>query len=254
MLKALLVDDEVAAIRSLELLLSQFCKEVEVIGTANSGDDALTIVLKNKPDIIFLDIEMPRGSGFDFIEKCTDRDFEVIFITAYDNYALKAFKYSAIDYILKPIDIDELVKAVEKVARLRRANINSKNKYYALFENLKTIIPTKMVVKADNNFEYIDLPDVLYFESLNGRIVVNFLNSKITYIDDNIDDIENKLCEKHFFRIHKNFLVNMDQIKRITKGNIHVIELNNGKELPINQDIKDSLIQQISNLNISNAK
>lgn len=254
MLKALLVDDEVAAIRSLELLLSQFCKEVEVIGTANSGDDALSLVIRHKPDLIFLDIEMPRGSGFDFIEKCPDRDFEIIFITAYDNYALKAFRYSAIDYILKPIDIDELVKAVDKVAQLRRANINSKNKYYALFENLKAIIPNKMVVKVNQNFEYIDLPEVLYFESSNDKITVHFLNQRIQYIDDNLNAIDKQLDDKNFFKTHNNYIVNVEHIKRIPKGNQQYIELVNGQEIPMNPGVKESLIQHISSLNSTGNK
>jgi two-component system LytT family response regulator len=249
MLKALLVDDEVAAIRSLELLLSQFCKDVEVIGTAHSGDEALVFIQNNKPDLIFLDIEMPRGSGFDFIEKCTDRDFEIIFITAYDNYALKAFKYSAIDYILKPIDIDELISSVEKVTQLRKANYNSKNKYFALFENLKSIIPNKMVVRVSKNFEYIDLTEVQYFETKELKALVHFVNGTILQIDDGLETIEKQLEEKNFFRIHSKYLVNSDQIKKITKGNTPSIEIINGIELPLDPSAKDSLIQRISSIN-----
>jgi len=155
MLKALLVDDEIASVRSLEIILSQFCKQVEVVGVARSVDEALVLAAKLKPDLIFLDIEMPNGTGFDFIEKCNSCNFEIVFITAHDNYAVKAFKYSAIDYILKPIEIDELVKAVEKVVEIKKTSFDSRNKYNALFENLKEIIPQKLVVAVNDKYEYI---------------------------------------------------------------------------------------------------
>lgn len=249
MLKALLVDDEIAALRTLELLLSQFCKDIEVVGTASSSEEAVQKVTQSKPDLVFLDIEMPKGTGFDFIEKCPVRDFDIIFVTAYDNYALKAFRYSAIDYLLKPIDIDELVKAVEKVSKLRKAKIDTRNKYNALLENLKTIIPNKMVVRVEKGFEYIDISSITYFEFQNNALKVHFTNGKEMQLIESLEDIQDELDEKNFFRIHPNYFVNINSIKRIPKMGVNNIEMANGILLPIIPDVKDSLIRCLTDLN-----
>ncbi len=250
MLKALLVDDEIASIRSLEILLGQFCKQVEVVGTARSVDDALLQTAKLKPDLIFLDIEMPSGTGFDFLEKCTNRNFEVVFITAHDSYAVRAFKYSAIDYILKPIEIEDLVKAVTKVVEIRKLHFDSRNKYNALFDNLKEIIPQKLVVVSNGKGEYIDLREVLFFEKLDGRIVVRLENGKSISIDESFSLIEEQLCERDFFWIHHSCFVNTQKVRKIIKGGDGSVELVNGMLLPLNPLKKEGLILRLSDRNI----
>jgi two-component system, LytTR family, response regulator len=252
MLKALLVDDEIASIRSLEILLSQFCKQVEVVGSARSVDDALIQTAKLKPDLIFLDIEMPSGTGFDFLEKCTNQNFEVVFITAHNSYAVKAFKYSAIDYILKPIEIDELVRAVEKVTEIRKTNFDSRNKYNVLFDNLKEIIPQKLVVFSGGQCEYIDLREVLFFEQADGSIVVRLENEKSLKIDEAFSSIEEQLLERGFFRIHHCYMVNTQKVRKIIKIGNGNVELVNGVILPLNPLKKDELILRLSERNIHN--
>lgn len=133
MLKAIIIDDELAALRTLELLLNSYCPDVHLVGKGQSVDDGIELINKHNPDLIFLDIEMPQANGFELLEKLPTLDFEVIFITAYNQFAVKAFKYSAIDYILKPIDIEELVKAVEKVTEIRKTKISPRERYKALF-------------------------------------------------------------------------------------------------------------------------
>lgn len=251
MLKAILVDDEIASIRSLEILLSQFCKHVDVVGTARSIEEGLDLIMKQKPDVVFLDIEMPGGTGFDLLEQCIECNFEVIFISAHGNYALKAFKYSAVDFILKPIEIDELVTAVDKVTSLRRKHFDNRNKYNALFDNLKDIIPNKLVVTVNGKYEYIDLREVLYFEFLDSKVFVRFINGLSLCIDETFDVLEEQMDDKKFYRIHQSYIVNTQEVKRIEKKGEGLVLLNNGMTLPLNPLKKEGLIFKLQKDNSS---
>lgn len=252
MLRALVVDDEIASIKSLEILLKQFCKQVEVVGTARSVEEALASTIKLKPNLIFLDIEMPSGTGFDFLEKSICCNFEIVFVTAHNNYAVQAFKYSAVDYLLKPVEISELIKAVEKVEEALKANINSRNKYNVLFENLKELIPQKLVVLIDGKYEYIDLREVLYLDLISAKLKVHMDDGSEIVIDDQLVAIESQLYERGFFRIHKDYLLNSFKAKKILKSNSNYVELINGTQLPLNPLKRDELIAKISELNINN--
>ncbi len=246
MLKALIVDDEIASVRTLELLLSQFAKDVEVVDVARSASDALAKVDLIHPDIVFLDIEMPGGSGFDFLEQCNNRTFDVIFITAFEYYAVKAFKYSAIDYLLKPIEIEELESALTKVSNRRYSNFDGKNRYFALFENLKSILPSKLVVTIKNRSEYVDLKDIAYFQSnINGSKVVK-LNGEFIDIDNKISNLEEILDSKFFARINDKQLVNLKLVKKI--GRNGKLDMDKGLVLDVANEYLGYLVEQLEEL------
>lgn len=246
MLKALIVDDEIASVRTLELLLSQFAKDVEVVDVARSASDALAKVDLIHPDIVFLDIEMPGGSGFDFLEQCNNRTFDVIFITAFEYYAVKAFKYSAIDYLLKPIEIEELETALTKVSNRRYSNFDGKNRYFALFENLKSILPSKLVVTIKNRSEYVDLKDIAYFQSnTNGSKVVK-LNGEFIDIDNKLSNLEEILDSKFFARINDKQLVNLKLVKKI--GRNGKLDMDKGLVLDVSNEYLGYLVEQLEEL------
>lgn len=246
MLKALIVDDEIASVRTLELLLSQFAKDVEVVDVARSASDALAKVELIHPDIVFLDIEMPGGSGFDFLEQCNNRTFDVIFITAFEYYAVKAFKYSAIDYLLKPIEIEELESALTKVSNRRYSNFDGKNRYFALFENLKSILPSKLVVTIKNRSEYVDLKDIAYFQSnTNGSKVVK-LNGESIDIDNKLSNLEEILDSKFFARINEKQLVNLKLVKKI--GRNGKLDMDKGLVLDVANEYLGYLVEQLEEL------
>ena len=246
MLKALIVDDEIASVRTLELLLSQFAKDVEVVDVARSASDALAKVDLIHPDIVFLDIEMPGGSGFDFLEQCNNRTFDVIFITAFEYYAVKAFKYSAIDYLLKPIEIEELETALTKVSNRRYSNFDGKNRYFALFENLKSILPSKLVVTIKNRSEYVDLKDIAYFQSnINGSKVVK-LNGEFIDIDNKLSNLEEILDSKFFARINDKQLVNLKLVKKI--GRNGKLDMDKGLVLDVANEYLGYLVEQLEEL------
>ncbi len=246
MLKALIVDDEIASVRTLELLLSQFAKDVEVVDVARSASDALAKVDLIHPDIVFLDIEMPGGSGFDFLEQCNNRTFDVIFITAFEYYAVKAFKYSAIDYLLKPIEIEELESALTKVSNRRYSNFDGKNRYFALFENLKSILPSKLVVTIKNRSEYVDLKDIAYFQSnTNGSKVVK-LDGEFIDIDNKLSNLEEILDSKFFARINDKQLVNLKLVKKI--GRNGKLDMDKGLVLEVANEYLGYLVEQLEEL------
>lgn len=246
MLKALIVDDEIASVRTLELLLSQFAKDVEVVDVARSSNEALQKVDLINPDIVFLDIEMPGGSGFDFLEQCNNRTFDVVFITAFEYYAVKAFKYSAIDYLLKPIEVDELELALSKVSNRRYTNFDGRNRYFALFENLKTILPSKLVVTINNRSEYIDLKDVAYFQSNpNGSRVIR-LNGDFIDIDNKLSSLEEILDSKFFARINSKQLVNLKLVKKI--GRNGKLDMDKDLTLDVANEYLGYLVEQLEEL------
>lgn len=246
MLKALIVDDEIASVRTLELLLSQFAKDVEVVDVARSSNEALQKVDLINPDIVFLDIEMPGGSGFDFLEQCNNRTFDVVFITAFEYYAVKAFKYSAIDYLLKPIEVEELEKALSKVSNRRYSNFDGENRYFALFENLKSILPSKLVVTINNRSEYVDLKDVVYFQgNTNGSRVVR-INGEFIDIDNKLSNLEEILDSKFFARINSKQLVNLKLVKKV--GRNGKLDMDKGITLEVSNEYLTYLVEQLEEL------
>lgn len=246
MLKALIVDDELAAVGSLELMINKYVSDITVIGIARSVTEALKKVEYIAPDIVFLDIEMPGGTGFDFLERCSDRKFEVIFTTAYEVYALRAFRYSAVDYLLKPFGVDELIKAVEKVSNRIVTSFDSRKMYSALFENIKSILPQKLVVKIQNHSEFIDLSQISYFEMQGKGTRVYSDDGSFIHIDNDLIDLIEILDRKKFFKINDKQAVNTAKVKRVGKL---AVDLANGESLPLRPLLRKELIEYVENVN-----
>lgn len=245
MLRAILVDDEVAAIRSLELLLSQVCSDVEVVAVARSGEEALDVVKHFNPDVVFLDIEMPKGSGFDFLQSYPDRTFDVIFITAYNQYAIKAFRFSAVDYILKPIDIDELERAVGKVRENRKAKMSSRARYYALFENLKSVIPYKLALpNLKGGLIYIDVREVVCFASVADATSIISVSDSEVRTTKTITELEQLIDDRYFFRVSHDTLINLRMVKEFQK-NKGVVLLEGNYTIPVPPDRRDMFVEHL---------
>ena len=178
MIKAFIVDDEQDSISAISLILKEYCPEVEVVGIAISMQDALIEIPRKKPNLLILDIEMPFGSGFDLLEKLPERNFETIFVTAYNNFAIKAFKYSATDYILKPIDIDEFIAAIKRVEGRIEKNIPSQPGYNTLFENLKSLTPSKIAINTNEGIIYIAIHDIVRIEGEGSYSRIHLISGK----------------------------------------------------------------------------
>ncbi|MFO7862953.1 MAG: LytTR family DNA-binding domain-containing protein [Salinivirgaceae bacterium] len=221
MLKAVIVDDEIASIDSLEILLSASDVEVEVVGRASNIQEARKSIEKNSPQLVFLDIEMPNGSGFDLLDSFTDVNFKVIFITAYNQYAIKAFKYAAVDYILKPIDINTLQAAIRRVDR--SLDGHSSEQLDVLNEAINNSAPKRIALSTTEEIEVVDTDSIIQFVAERNYTIVYIEGRKPVIVSRFIKEFDDILTSTFFFRCHKSHLINFKQIERIIRNQNRVI-------------------------------
>lgn len=248
MLDVIIIDDEKHVVESIELLLNEHCKDVNVIGKSTSYNEGIDLIRRSKPDLLLLDIEMPFGTGFDLLEKFIDIKFEVIFITAYSQYALKAIKYSALDYILKPVDINELKTAIKKVVE-RKKQLHPKNHFEILLENLKSQIPSKLAIPTTDGLEYVNISDIVKI-SADGRYSNIYINNKKPYfVTRNLGEFEELLPERQFFRIHNSYLINLDFVKKFSRKDGGIVEMLDSSQLPISRTKKNDFLDRMKEIN-----
>jgi two-component system LytT family response regulator len=225
MFKAVIVVDELDAIESVKLLLNENFSNITIAGTAQNVHDAQEIIALVKPDIVFLDIEMPDGTGFDVLEAIPDRKFKVIFITAYNQYAIKAFKYSAVDYILKPIDIDEFVNAVGRLEELNTSNPKAEEKIKVLLENVNGKRPEKIALSTSESIEFVRISDIIQIEAEGSYSTLKFQDQTSLVVSKNLGEFESLLEDHPFYRPHQSHLINLLHVKKVTRlGNEIVME------------------------------
>jgi len=223
-MRAVIVDDEQDGVETVSKILDLGCKDVEIVGMANSAIEAIKLINTKKPDIVFLDIEMPHGNGFDVLEGTTDRNYNIIFTTAYNHYAIRALKANAIDYLMKPIDIDELVGAVEKVKSI---GLNQKEELNSnLLDSLKNDKISKLPILDKGAYIFVKLDSIIYFKSdgAYAEIVTSdnkYISSKsLKYYDD-------LLSECNFFRINNSYLINLNEVVKYIKEGGGTVEMRN---------------------------
>lgn len=229
-INSILVDDEPKNLRILRGLLNEFCREVTILGEAQSADDAELLIRELEPQLVFLDIEMPFGNAFQLLERIMPVKFEIIFITAFDNYVLKAFKYSALDYLLKPVTIEELVAAVKRADfRISQKSINPQ--LNNLLDNQKVLQPgeQKLVLEArDGSLFFITFNDIVRIRAEGGYTYVHTKDTKQFISDKSVKEFADMLPEYLFFRIHHSFIINRNVIKKILPGRGGQVELIDG--------------------------
>ena len=219
MITTLIVDDDVKNIKVLKALLEEFCPQVTIVGEANNAKEAIQLIHQKKPALVFLDIEMPYENGFEMLDELRPVDFEVVFITAYDNYAIKAFKYSALDYLLKPVNIQELQAAVRKVEKQMQTQ-NTNLKLEAFLHNVKSNKAElqKIAVPGMEGLTFIDIKNIIRCESDGNYTHIYLLQKQKITSSRNIKEFEELLPESIFFRIHNSHLVNLNHVKKYFKG------------------------------------
>ncbi len=237
-MKAIIVDDELNARENLQYLLNEFCKEVIVVAEASNVDEAVLSIKEHQPDLVFLDVEMPNKNGFMLLEEFSEINFQIIFITAYDLYAVKAFEISALDYLLKPIDIQRLKAAVCKATKSIDSLNETKLKLKTLQENKRKL--KKIAIPYKTDYAILDVNDVLCIEAdrMYSRLYTNtdrkyIVAKKLSYYED-------VLCNKSdFVRLHRSWIVNLNKIKTYSKKEREVI-LNTKFKIPISKSYKDN--------------
>jgi len=243
MIRAIIIDDELNCIKTFQNDLKMFCPDVTVIDTCQSAKEGLLSIKHNKPDLIFLDIEMPWMNGFEMLELIDKEiNFQIIFTTAYDQFAVKAFKVSAVDYLLKPVDSDDLLNAIEKVKKAMREN-EGKNNITNLLQNNKTPVEhQKIAIPNREGYEFVPVDEIIYCKA-NGaytEIVLNY-NKKIL-LSKPLGETEEMLPAELFERIHHSILVNIHHINQYKKTTGSYIIMNNGDELNVSKSKKEQLL------------
>jgi two-component system, LytTR family, response regulator len=239
-IRAVLVDDELTSRNVLRDYLLRFCDGVEVVGEGDSVATAVPVIKELKPDVVFLDVEMPRGNGFDLLEQLSEMSFDTIFVTAYDQYAIQALNWSAAYYLLKPLSIDELKLAVDKVRELRIKKV-SPIPHAILLENLqrKNVRSRKLVLPMLEGFEVVNIEDIVYCAANDNFTDFHFVNKPRLMICRNLRFYEDLLHENDFMRTHKSFMINLDHVVKYNRGKGGQVTMTNGTVLPVSPQKKD---------------
>ncbi len=249
-LKVLIIDDETRAREILVTYLNQKIRNVEIVGEAANVKDAVIGINTHQPDLILLDIEMPGGNGFDVLSYFPQANFQVVFVTAYNEFAVQAFKVSAVDYLTKPIIIKELIQAIEKA----REKVDQ-NQYNQLLENLnlnlnqENKVAQKLALPDQFGYRFIKISNISYFEA-DGSYSSLKLKGKEdkVIISKKLIDIENSLEHPQMLRVHRSFVINLDFVKQYLKQDGGTIIMNCGREIPVSRSRKNEFLERIQKL------
>lgn len=243
----LLVDDEPRGLTSLQKLLEINCPGVDVIGLASSAEEAREQILALKPQLIFIDIAMPGKNGFDLLKNLEDIDFEIIFVTAHNSYAVQAFHFSAVDYLLKPVDEELLVEAVKRAQR-RIEEKTSGQHIETLMHNIRqkdTPHKMKLCIPSVKGFQVIDIQDIIYCEASSNYTNIHFTNRPFICASRPIHEYEELLGDSGFARIHKSYVINLEHVKEYMRGEGGSVMLSNGKELEVSRRKKEDFFKKM---------
>lgn len=246
MLKTFLIDDESYCTDVLRVLLEKYCPDVQVSGVFNEAEAALEAIRLHRPDLVFLDIEMPVLNGFDLLRQCVPVDFKLIFTTAYDQYAVKAFKFNALDYLLKPIDREELVRAVVKA---QFAPIPQPVQVEAAQYLKNNPTPDRIALPVGVELLFVETADILFCESDGSYVSFHLTTqSKPVIVSKSLREVEELLNNPLFFRPHNSFLINLKHIEKIVRTDGGEIVMRNKRSLPVSRAKKAELMQVIAKL------
>jgi two-component system LytT family response regulator len=245
MIKAIIVDDEPLCCQSLQLLLEQNCPDVAIVGIYNNGLAALAGIRSQQVDLVFLDVEMPRMSGFEMLEALGPVSFKLIFTTSYDKYALNAFRVSAIDFLLKPIDRKELIAAVEKVRSASETLNNQQIELLLQKINHPSRSLTKIALPSIDGLEMVPIETILYGESNDNYTYIFLKNKKKMLVTRSLKEMEELLEEHSFVRVHRSFLVNLNEVERYVRGDGGYVMMSDGKMIDVSRSKKEELLKRL---------
>jgi two-component system, LytTR family, response regulator len=220
MIRCILIDDESNSLEMMEWLLQTYCPEVQILAQCNSAEAGIKAISELQPDVIFLDIEMPHMNGFDMLEQFDRLNFDVVFCTAYDQFALKAFRYSALNYLLKPIDPDDLKATIQRIAEKQHAPSREQIDLLlqTMKQNLPRATPPRIALTTSDGLIFVATQDILYCEAESNYTKVVLANNRKILVAKVLKEIDDALSGEDFFRIHNSFLINVNHIKRFVRG------------------------------------
>jgi len=245
-LTCIIVDDEAISRETLENYVQKYCENVSVAALCENVEQGLAAIAKHKPDIVFLDIEMPYGDGFDLLDQVEDINFEVVFITAFSNYAIRALNLSATYYILKPVDIDELVLAVDKIRERKVEGNELAIQSKILLDNLKVANSDKqrIVLPQLTGFIVVPITEILYAQADDNYSIIHLIDGKKHVVSKTLKFFDDLLSDSGFIRIHKSHLINSQEILEYKKGKTAQVKLRNNVWLDISIQRKKAFLEQ----------
>jgi two-component system LytT family response regulator len=244
MINAILIDDEKNALEMLEWQLQTYCPQVKTVAMCRSADEGITAIRQCHPQLVFLDIEMPHKSGFEVVLQFPEPSFEIIFTTAYDQFALKAFKCAAIDYLLKPIDADELISAVHRYEKKQHSLVFKKQLEVLLRQYSRPhSLPVKLPFATLEGILFIRPETIVHCESCSNYTTLFFSDKTNLVISKTLKEVEESLQLYGFIRVHNSHLINTQHIERYIKGDGGFIQMSGGTEVPVSRQRKDELLQ-----------
>ena len=249
MIRAIIIDDEPAMQEVNSQLLSEYFPNIKLVGTADCIKTGIDLIHKKKPDLVLLDIQLSDGSGFQLLQKLPSYDFKVVFITAFDSFAIKAIKFSAIDYILKPVNEIEFQQAIQRAIELIKKKEHTESQVNVLMDSFKKELQNKkLVLRTQNSIHIVDISDIHFCKSDNSYTTFYLDNNEKILVSKSLKDYEGILKEYGFFRPHQSYLVNLNHIKKVDKTDHGFLIMKNKKEIPISIRQKKNLIDLLDNL------
>lgn len=239
-IRVAIIDDDVKSVDALALLIRQYCPHFELVTTAHNVEEGAHAIISHEPEVIFLDVEMPDGTGFDLLKMLKNKNFEVVFITAHNKYAINAIRHSALDYLLKPFEIKDFLNAVE---RINTKGSNKAMNYEVLLENLNASLPRKLVVASAKGYEYIPVDDIVRLESERSYARIYLTSGRMIMVSKCLNDYQNMLSSDTFFRIHNSHLINLNHVVMYIRTDGGFVEMSDKSQIPVARSKKDIFIQ-----------
>ncbi|HEY9340817.1 MAG TPA: LytTR family DNA-binding domain-containing protein [Hanamia sp.] len=245
-LKAILVDDELPSLQNLEQKIIEFCPDIHIIATAQKPEDAIQLIEQMHPDVVFLDIEMPRMNGFKMLEQIKEKDFDIVFTTAYNHYAIDAVRISAFDYLVKPVAVQDLQDTVARL--LKSQNKQTPEKLDVLRQNLSDSRSQsdKITISTNEGVEFYEINQIVRIESSSNYSKIYFKDGKNILVTKLLKDFEEILLPYRFFRIHNSHLINLSYIKKYIRGDGGQVVMQNNEVIDVSRRKKEEFLKLIS--------
>ena len=247
MIRCVLIDDESNSLEMMEWLLKTYCPQVTIEAMCNAADKGIEAINKFKPDVVFLDIEMPHMNGFDMLEQFDKLFFDVVFCTAYDQFAIKAFRYSALNYLLKPVDPDDLKETIQRLEEKKASP--SKEQIDVLLQNIRQVSkPTtqRIALTTNDGMIFVTTSDILYCTAESNYTSVILDGGKKILVSKVLKDIDEALAGPDFFRVHNSYLINLNRIKKFVRGEGGYVMMDDGANISISRSRRQEFMEQFS--------
>jgi two-component system LytT family response regulator len=245
MIKAIIVDDEPLSCEALATLLERYCPDIELLGVYYNGADALVAIRQQHPALVFLDVEMPKMNGFELLEQLSSVNFDLIFTTSYDKYALKAIRFSAIDYLLKPVDREELQNAVQKVIQRSQHPITQQLEILLQKMNNPSKSISKIAMPTMEGLQMIPVDSIISCESDSNYTILHLKDKQKIIVSRTLKDIEEMLEDHSFARVHHSYMINLNEIQKYVKGEGGYLVMSDGSAVDVSRSKKEFLLKKL---------